>query len=206
MKKHILLPLAVSLLAAPCWAATSVSLSSTSLSFNGSSGNVSSQPLKITAVGGPVTISWLHYSSNASSVFSGSVALPVTLSRGQSLTITVTAKPAATATSGALTIGTSVSKPLVALTETATSKTVSHSVALSWHAPASSPVAIDSYDVERAAAGSTSYATVGTTTAASTVWKDTSVKAGATYKYEVVARGANGDASAPSNLITVTIP
>lgn len=206
MKKHILLPLAVSLLAAPCWATSSVSLSSTSLSFNGSSGNVSSQPLKITAVGGPVKIEWLHYSSNASSIFSGSVALPVTLSRGQSLTITITAKPSATATYGALTIGTSVSKTLVALTETAAQPTSSHSVALNWHAPSSSPETIDSYDVERAAAGSTSYSKIASTTTSSTAWNDTTVKAGATYKYEVVARGANGEASGPSNQITVTIP
>lgn len=203
MKKHILLSLAVSLLAAPCWASSSVSLSSTSLSFNGSSGNVSSQPLKITAVGGPVTINWLYYSSG---VFSGSVALPVTLARGQSLTVTVSAKPEATLSRAGLTMGTSVGRQLVYLTETATQPTVSHSVSLTWHAPVSSPVAIDSYAVERAAAGSASYATVATTTGASTVWNDTSVKSGTSYTYEVIARGANGDSSKPSKAITVTIP
>jgi hypothetical protein len=203
VKKHILLSLAVSLLAAPCWASSSVSLSSTSLSFNGSSGNVSSQPLKITAVGGTVTIKSLTYSS---SVFSGTVALPVRLSRGQSITIKVTAHPASTASKGTLTITTNVSKPSVSLTETATQPTVSHSVSLTWHAPVSSPVAIDSYAVERAAAGSASYATVATTTGASTVWNDTSVKSGTSYTYEVIARGANGDSSKPSNAITVSIP
>jgi hypothetical protein len=182
---------------------SSVSLSSTSLTFNGSSGSVSSQPLRITAVGGPVTISWLYYSS---SVFSGSVALPVTLARGQSLTVTVSAKPEATLTRAGLTMGTSVGRQLVYLTETAPQPTTSHSVALSWHAPSSSPEIIDSYDVERAAAGSTSYSRIATTAASSTVWNDTTVKAGGTYKYEVVARGANGDTSAPSNPITVTIP
>jgi hypothetical protein len=205
VKKHILLPLplAVGLLAAPCWATSSVSLSSSSLSFNGSSGNVSSQPLRITAVGGPVTINWLYYSSN---VFSGSVALPVTLARGQSLTVTVSAKPEATLTRAGLSMGTSVGRQLVYLTETATSPAVSHSVALSWHAPATSPITIDSYDVVRAPAGSSSYARLATTTAASTVWNDTSVKAGASYTYEILAHGADGQTSKPSNAITVRIP
>jgi hypothetical protein len=203
VKKHILLPLAVSLCAAPCWANGSVSLSSTSLSFNGSTGNASSQPLKITAVGGAVTIKSLTYSTN---VFSGTVALPLRLSRGRSVTITVTAHPQTTASKGTLAITTSVSKPTVSLTETATQPVVSHSVGLSWQAPATTPVAIDSYDVERAAAGSTSFATVGTTTASSTVWSDTSVKSGTSYTYEVVAHSATGETSAPSNVITASIP
>jgi hypothetical protein len=202
VKKHILL-LAVSLLAAPCWAATTVSVSSTSLSFNGSSGNVSSQPLKVTAVGGPVTIKSLTYSSNA---FSGSAALPVKLSRGQSVTIQVSAHPRSTASQATLTIATSISKRTVSLSETATQSTVPHSVALSWSAPASTPVAIDSYAVQRAAAGSTSYATLATTTASSTVWKDTSVRSGASYTYEVIAHDANGGFSKPSNVITVSVP
>jgi hypothetical protein len=203
LKKHILLPLAASLLAVPCWATGHVSLSSTSLSFNGSSGNVSSQPLKITAVGGAVTITSLTYSS---SVFSGTVALPLSLSNGQSITINITAHPESTASQGNLRITTNNGKPNVTLTETATSTAVSHSVALTWHAPASSPVAIDSYAVERAAAGSSSYATVATTTASSTVWNDTSVKSGTSYTYEVIARDAKGDSSKPSNAITVNIP
>lgn len=203
MKKHILLPLAVSLCAAPCWATGSVSLSSTSLSFNGSTGNASSQPLKITAVGGAVTIKSLTYSTN---VFSGTVALPLRLSRGQSVTITVTAQPQTTASTGTLAITTSVSKPTISLSETATQPVVSHSVGLSWQAPASTSVAIDSYDVERAPAGSSSYATVGTTTASSTVWSDTAVNSGTSYSYEVVAHSATGETSAPSNVITVSVP
>ena len=81
-----------------------------------------------------------------------------------------------------------------------------HSVSLQWAAPASSPVTIDSYQVQRAAAGSTSYSTIATTTAGSTVWQDTAVTAGASYQYQVLAVAADGSTSTPSNTFSVTVP
>jgi chitodextrinase len=46
----------------------------------------------------------------------------------------------------------------------------------------------------------------GISGAPSTVWSDTSVKSGTSYTYEVLARSATGETSAPSNVITVSIP
>lgn len=209
MKEKIVLPLAAMLIAAPVWArsygSSSISLSTTALSFNGSSGNVSSQPLTITSTGQKsVTIQSLSFSN---SDFSDSISLPVTLSKGQSLTIQVSALPASTAEQGTLTINSTAGKATVSLAETATTQQpTSHSVSLTWQAPASSSDPVDSYQVNRAASGSTQYSVVGTTTAASTAFTDTSVTAGQTYVYEVRSVDQSGNASSPSNTITFAIP
>lgn len=213
MKNQALLPLAAILIASPVWArqhaiynSGSISVSTTALSFNGSSGNVSSQPLTITSTGrSSVTIQKLSFSNT---VFSDSpVSLPVTLSRGQSLTLKVSAQPASTAQKGALTITSTANDPTVSLSETATTPTpASHSVSLTWKAPASSSDPVDSYQVDRAVSGSTQYSVVGTTTAASTAYTDTSVQAGQTYVYEVRSVDQEGAPSDPSNAITLAIP
>lgn len=181
-----------------------MAFSPSALSFNGSTGNVSSQPLVLTAKGGPITIKTLNFSNP---VFSGTGPLPIRLQDGQSVTVTVRAKPEATASSGTLTITTSAGTPVIALSETATAAApVSHSVSLQWSAPASSPVAIDSYKVQRAVSGSSSYSPVGTTTSGSTTFTDSAVQAGASYQYQVLAVDAAGVSSPPSNTFSVTVP
>jgi fibronectin type 3 domain-containing protein len=182
-----------------------ISLSTTTLSFNGSSGNVSSQPLTITSTGRrSVTIQNISFSNG---VFSGSaVSLPATLSPGQTLTVKVIAKPQSTAQTGTLTVTSTANDPTVSLSETAISTTTSHSVSLTWHAPSSSSDPVDSYQVDRAASGSTQYSTIGTTVASSTAFTDTSVTSGHTYVYEVRSVDQSGNTSNPSNTITMTIP
>jgi predicted phage tail protein len=210
VQRQIALPLCAILIVSPLWARqhhrySRISVSSTALSFNGSTGNASSQPLTITAAGRTsVTVQKLSF-SNAS--FSGSSSsLPITLSPGQTFTVTVHAQPASTAQQGTLTITSTANDPAVSLTETATVKPpTSHSVSLTWKAPAGTD-AVDSYQVERAAAGSSQYSVVGTTAAASTTYSDTSVQSGKSYLYEVRAVDDRGVSSAPSNSITLTIP
>ncbi len=212
MNQKIVLPLAAMLIAAPAWArqhrgySGSLTVSTTALSFNGSSGNVSSQPLTITSTGQQsVTIQNLSFSN---SDFSGSsVSLPVTLSKGQSLTVQVSAHPASTAQQGTLTVTSTGNDPTISLSETATTPPpASHSVSLTWKAPASSSDPVDSYQVNRAVSGSTQYSVVGTTTASSTAFTDTSVTAGQTYVYEVRSVDQSGNDSSPSNTVTLAIP
>jgi predicted phage tail protein len=207
VNKTALLSLAAVLMASPVWARQhgSISLSTTALSFNGSTGNVSSQPLTITSTGQrSVTIQKLSFSN---SVFSNSsVSLPATLSKGQTLTVQVIAHPQSTAQKGTLTIDSTANDPTVSLTETATKAPASHAVSLTWRAPSSSSDPVDSYEVDRAASGSTQYAIVGTTAAASTAFTDTSVTAGQTYVYEVRSVDQAGRTSKPSNTIILTIP
>jgi predicted phage tail protein len=213
VKNQALLPLAAILIASPVWARQhgsrstgSITLSTPALSFNGSSGNVSSQPLTITSTGqNAVTIQKLSFSN---SVFSdSSVSLPVTLSRGQSLNVKVSAHPASTAQQGALTITSTGNNPTVSLSETATTKKPpSHSVTLTWGAPASGSDSVDSYQISRAVSGSTKYSVVGTATADSTTYTDTSVQAGQTYVYEIRPVDQEGTAGSPSSTITLAIP
>lgn len=207
MKIQFVLPLAAMLIASPAFASgsASVSLSTSALSFNGSSGNVSSQPLTITVTGTQsVTIRSISISNSTFSV--PSVSLPITLSRGQSVTGKVTAQPRSTAQAGTLTISTNVGSYTVSLTETAEVASTSHQVNLSWKAPSTTPVAIDSYQVDRAVSGSNQYSVVGTTTADSTVFTDTSVQAGQTYVYEVRSVAESGNTSSPSNTVTLAVP
>jgi hypothetical protein len=210
VNKQILLPLAAILIAVPAWARpparSSLKLSTTAISFNGTSGNVSSQPLTITVTGSqPVTITSTTYSNG--SFFSTPVNMPVTLPSGQSITGQISAHPESTAQTGKLTIVSNVGTFTVALSETATAQQpTAHSASLAWNAPASSSDPVDSYQVNRAVAGSTAYSTVGTTTAGSTTFDDTSVKAGTTYQYEVRSVDESGNQSGPSNTLTLAIP
>jgi Fibronectin type III domain len=208
--KKIVLPLAAILIASPVWASSNSSskltFSAAALSFNGSSNNVSSQPLTISVTGSqPVTITSVTYSNG--NFFSTPVNLPITLPRGQSFTGQISARPQSTPQTGKLTIVSNVGTYTVSLSETAAAQApASHQVDLTWQAPASSSDPVDSYQVNRAVAGSTTYSTVGTTTAGSTTFADTSVKAGTTYQYEVRSVDDQGETSGPSNLVTLAIP
>lgn len=209
MKKFVPLTVVAILVATPLLArqhnSGNISLSTTALSFNGSSGNVSSQPLTITSTGQrSVTIQTLSFSNGTFS--NSSVSLPATLSHGQSLTVTVIAKPQSTAQTGKLTVTSTANDPTVSLSETAISTKTPHSVSLTWRAPSNSSDPVDSYQVERAASGSTQYSTVGTTVASSTAFTDNSVTSGQTYVYEVRSVDESGRTSNPSNTITMTIP
>jgi hypothetical protein len=203
--QRIFLPLAAIILASPVWAsASSISTSTAALSFNGSSGNVTTQPLTITShSSGAITINALSLSNNA---FSNSwVSLPVTLSPGQSLTIKVSAQPETAAMQGTLTIVTSAGNSTVSLTETAAPSTTAHSVSLKW-GPPSTGIPTGSYDVDRAVSGSTYFSHIGSTSASVTNWTDYSPQAGQTYQYRVRALDHAGDTGPPSDVITLKIP
>jgi hypothetical protein len=209
LKKITLLSLAAILIATPVWARqharSSISVSTKALSFNGSSGNVSSQPLTITSTGQrAVTVQSLSFSNGTFS--DSSVKLPAKLSRGQSLTIQVTAAPQSTAQTGTLTIRSTANDPSVSLTETAAGKPSAHVVSLTWHAPNNNSDRVDSYQVNRTVSGSPQYSVVGTTPAASTAFTDSSVASGRTYVYEVRSVDQKGRTSKPSNAVTLTIP
>ena len=94
----------------------------------------------------------------------------------------------------------------MSLRETATAQQpTAHSVSLTWKPPAGSD-AVDSYQVERAAAGSTQSSVVGSTSGASTTYSDESVQSGQTSHYEVRAVDDQGNSGAPSNTISLAIP
>ena len=205
MKQRIFLPLVAMLIATPLLAhSQGLRLSTTALSFNGSSGNVSSQPLTITVTSpGPITIRSVSFSNSA--FFSAPVSLPITLSPGQTITGQVSAHPASSAQTGTMTIATSAGNSTVGLTETAAASTAAHSVALNWGPPATG-IPTGSYDVDRAVSGSTHFSHIGSTPASTTNWTDTTPQAGQTYQYRVRALDHAGDTGPPSNVITLKIP
>ena len=208
MKQRIFLPLAAIILASPVWASASsssgITISTAALSFNGSTGNVTSQPLTIKSNSSEaVTITALSFSNNA---FSNSwVSLPVTLSPGQSLAVKVSAQPETAVMQGMLTIVTSAGSSTVRLTETAAPSTTAHSVSLEW-GPPSTGMPTGFYDVDRAESGSTHFSHIGSTPASVTGWTDSSPQAGQTYQYRVRALNHDGDTGPPSNVITLKIP
>ncbi len=209
MKKIFVLPLAAMLIAGPAFA-SSVTVTP-ALSFNGSSGNVSSQPLSLTVGSQPVTIRSITFSNSAFSL--PPIPVPLTLGAGQSYTGPVTAQPRSTAQTGTLTIVTSAGTYNVALSETAIATqpatqpaTTPHSVNLSWKAPSTTPVPVGSYQINRAVSGSTQYSVVGTAAANSTAFTDTSVQSGKTYVYQVRSVDNSGNTSNPSNSVTLAIP
>jgi hypothetical protein len=209
VKQRIFLALAAIILASPVWASAygataGIGTSTAALSFNGSTGNVTSQPLTITShSSGAITIDALSFSNNA---FSNSwVSLPLTLSPGQSLTIKVSAQPETAAMQGTLTIGTSAGNSIVGLTETAGPSTADHSVSLKW-GPPSTGIPTGFYDVDRAVSGSTHFSHIGSTPASVTNWTDYSLQNGQTYQYRVRALDHEGDTGPPSDVITLKIP
>jgi hypothetical protein len=193
------------LIATPLLArAQGLKLSTTALSFNGSSGNVSSQPFTITVTSSrPITIRSVSFSNSA--FFAPPASLPITLSPGQTITGQVSAHPESTAQTGTLTIATSLGNATVGLTETATASKAAHSVALKW-GPPSTGIPTGSYDVDRALSGSAQFSHIGSTPASTTNWTDTTPQAGQTYQYRVRALDQEGDTGPPSNVITLTIP
>lgn len=205
--KKIVLPLAAILAASPVWAssnsASKLTFSATALSFNGSSNNVSSQPLTITVTGSqPITITSATYSNGNFS--STPISLPATLPAGQSITGQISARPQSTAQTGVLTIVSSAGTYTVKLTETAAPSTTA-SVNLNW-GPPSTGIPTGSYDVDRAENGSTHFSHIGSTPASVTGWTDNSPQAGQTYQYRVRALDHDGDSGPPSNVITLKIP
>jgi hypothetical protein len=205
LKLKILLPLAATLVASPVWAnAQSMSLSTKSLSFNGSSGNVSSQPLTVTVSGSqPVTIQSVSFSNGAFTA--PPMTLPTTLPSGKSYTAQISAKPQSTAQTGTLTIGSSAGTFTVSLAETAAQATSSHTAALAWQKPTTGYNVVG-YDVDRAPAGGTSFTQVGSTGGGTRNWTDASVQSGKSYVYRVRSVGDEGDTSSPSNTVTLSIP
>jgi hypothetical protein len=209
VKKIVLLPLAAILIASPVWAssnsASTLTFSAAALSFNGSSNNVSSQPITVTVTGSqPVTITSATFSNG--NFFSIPVSLPLTLPGGQSFTGQISARPQSTPQTGKLTFVTNVGTYTVSLTETAAQATSSsHEVALVWQKPTTGGNVV-AYDVDRAPAGGTSFTEIGSTGGGTRNWTDSSVQNGKSYVYRVRSVGDEGDTSNPSNTVTLTIP
>lgn len=163
------------------------------------------QPVTLSSTGtAPVTVN----SALVSGVGFGlsSAAFPVTLNPGLALTLDVQFDPAsAGASNGQLTVSSNSSANSTAVVSL-TGMGEPHQVALSWSAPADSPVPVAGYNSYRAASGGTSFQRLNSSLNTETTYVDSSVQAGATYTYYVTSVSASGVESAPSNEVQATVP
>jgi hypothetical protein len=183
-----------------------LSVSPASLNFgNVTVGSSQNQTVTLSAVSAAVTVSSDSLGSSEYSV--GNLTLPVTLSPGQSLPVTVTFAPQASGSANtnlAFTTGSGSASSSVqtALTGTGVAQ-VQHSVTVSWQPSSSS---VSGYNVYRGAQSGGPYSRVNSSTDSSTAYADDSVQGGNSYYYEVTSVDANGMESVPSSPVEATIP
>jgi len=165
-------------------------------------GQSKSLTASLTATGSSITVSSANMSTSEFTI--SGLALPLTLTAGQSTSFTVTFKPqssgAATA-SGAYNSNASNPSLSQALNGTGAAAP-QRSVALSWN-PSSSTVV--GYNIYRGNTSGGPYAKINSMNA-DTTFTDSSVQSGKTYFYVTTAVDGSGNESANSNQAQVAIP
>ena len=165
-----------------------------------------SSPLsaKLKATSASVTIS-NGSSNNGEFVISG-ISFPLTLQAGDSASFTVTFTPQSSGTAnGTLTFTSNASNgPTTESLSGTGSPPPVHSVVLNW--TASTSPNISSYDIYRSTTSGGSYTQIGSVTAPTTTFTDSSVTDGVTYYYVATAVNSSGEQSGDSNQATAAIP
>ncbi len=178
-------------------------ISPASLNFgNVAVGSTATQQAILTATNGSVTISSDRSTSSEFAILG--LTLPVTITSGASLPVTIQFAPSSSGTDSAragFVSDAQDSPTLVQLTGTGTPQS-SHSVDLSWDPPGGDAVA---YDVFRGTANGGPYQIIATDDA-STSYTDYTVISGTTYYYVVTAVNAQGEQSGYSNVTEAVIP
>ncbi len=165
-------------------------------------GSTATQQAVLTATNGSVTISSDRTTSSEFTILG--LTLPVTITAGASLPVTIEFAPSSSGTDSARAgfISNAQDSPTLAqLTGTGTPRS-SHSVDLSWNPVGGNVVG---YDVFRGTSNGGPYQIIDTMDA-STAYTDYTVVSGTTYYYVVTAVNAQGQQSGYSNVATAVIP
>ncbi len=165
-------------------------------------GSTATQQAVLTATNGSVTISSDRTTSSEFTILG--LTLPVTITAGASLPVTIEFAPSSSGTDTARAgfISNAQDSPTLAqLTGTGIPQS-SHSVNLSWNPAGGNAVA---YDIFRGTANGGPYQIIETMDA-STTYTDYTVVSGATYYYVVTAVNAQGEQSGYSNVAKAVIP
>jgi hypothetical protein len=187
-------------------AVPTLSITATSVAFGDVEVNTAStQTVTLNSTGtAAVTVSAATVTGKGFTV-SGST-FPVNLNPGQAVTLDVQFDPTATgAVTGQLTIQSNSSTNgtvVISLSGTGTTPQVD----LSWDAPSSSPDPVAGYNIYRSTGGSSSYQLLNSSIDTETTYVDSTVQSGTAYTYYVESVDSSGVKSAPSNLVSVTIP
>lgn len=158
----------------------------------------------LVASGSSVTIS--SAGSTTPEFALGGLALPVTLSPGQSVSYSVTFKPQMSGpTAASLSFASNASTSTVSETLTGSGTAApSHSVDLSWSPSTSSTVA--GYNVYRGSSASGPFSKLNSALDGATAFTDSGVAAGSTYYYVATSVDSSGMESGYSNAVSVVIP
>lgn len=197
-------PTAISLSGSGVAPILQLSASTTSLNFGSIAvGSSSTQSVTLTNTGNSsVSVSQISVTGSGFSV--SGLALPVSLSPGQSASFSILFAPTLTGsvTGSVSVVSTATNSPLsVALS--ASGVQASHSVSLGWAASSS---AVVGYYVYSGTQASGPFARLNSTPMATTSYSDSTVQAGQTYYYYVTAVDSSGMESAPSNEVSAVIP
>jgi hypothetical protein len=131
----------------------------------------------------------------------------VTIAAGQTATLSIVFTPtSAAAFSGTITIASdAANSPTISIPVSGTGVApASHSVTLSWVPSTSSDVV--GYQILRGTQSGGPYTQLNAASITAITYTDTTVQAGQTYFYVIVAVDAAGQTSTPSNEASVTIP
>jgi putative Ig domain-containing protein/ASPM-SPD-2-Hydin domain-containing protein/centrosomal CEP192-like protein len=180
-----------------------LTIAPTTLSFgNATVGTSVSQSSSLSAAGASVTVSSASLSSAEFSLTG--ISLPVTITAGQSVPVTMTFTPQSSGSaSGVLTVGSNASN---AATQTLSGMGVAptqHSVSLSWTDTNSGTAG---YNVYRGNASGGPFTEINSGLDTTTAYSDTSVTAGQTYYYVATAVNESGEESAYSNEAQAAVP
>jgi Protein of unknown function (DUF1573) len=179
-------------------------VSPASLNFpNTTVGSTATMSATLKAVNGSVTIS-SDQSTSSEFVIVG-LTLPVTISAGQSLPVTVQFTPNSSgqATAKAGFVSTALDSPTVAPLSGTGVAAAAHNVTLSWQPGSSSAVG---FNVFRSTASGGPFQQINSALDSSTNYTDSTVAAGMTYYYVTTEVNAQGQQSSYSNMAEAVIP
>jgi hypothetical protein len=165
-------------------------------------GQSKSLTASLTATGSSITVSSANMSTSEFTI--SGLALPLTLTAGQSASFTVSFKPQASgaaSANGSYNSNASNSSLSQALSGTGAA-VPQHSVALSWNSSSSTVVG---YNIYRGNTSGGPYSKINAMNA-DTTFTDSSVQSGTTYFYVTTAVDGSGNESANSNQAQVVIP
>jgi len=186
-----------------------LSVSSTSIAFgNVNENTTATQSFTLTSSGSAaLTISSIAIGGTGFSM--PGVTTPMTLNPNQTATLDIQFDPtSAGSASGAVTISSNSSTSgttTVSLSGIGTD-TTAYEVNLSWDAPDDSSATISGYSVYRAASGSSAYQVLNASLDAQTTYTDTTVSNSTSYDYYVETVDSSGVSSAPSNVLSISVP
>jgi hypothetical protein len=163
-------------------------------------GTTTTQPSTMTATGGSVTVSSAN-SGNAQFSIAG-IALPMTISGGQSVVFDVVFAPSNNGTSSSALTFASTSSSSQGMSVTGTGVMPQHSVNLSWNASTSS---VAGYNIYRGIAPGR-YSKINSTLDSNTAYTDNTVVAGTTYYYAATAVNSSGVESGYSTPVQIVVP